>query len=170
MVSSFTSVDRKEPESEGGQDVSVQDALRRASSQLMRREYSYAELSRWLGQRGYSAVITSAVVDQLTQADLLSNERFARALARTRRDAGYGPRRIAAELRERGVEKAIIAQTLVLFKDDWAEVAARVYDKQLRNAVGRGAREAQRRAVAVLIARGFERAHWRALTRPDDEA
>lgn len=167
MVSSFTSVERKA--SEEDQNATIQDALRRASSQLMRREYSYAELARWLGHRGYNTAVITVVLDQLVETNLLSDERYALALARTRCAAGYGPRRIAAELREQGVAKAIIADTLVIFRDDWAEVAARVYDKQLRISVGRGVCDAQRRAIAVLVARGFERAHWRALTRADDE-
>lgn len=157
------------PGVKGGQAISVQDALRRASAQLMRREYSYAELSQWLRQRGYSAAIATTVVDQLAQADLLSDERFAQALVRTRRDAGYGPRRIAAELRERGVAKGIIVETLAGFREDWAEAAARVFHKQLRLHAGKAARDAERRALAVLVARGFERVHWRALTRADDE-
>lgn len=167
MVSSFTSVERKA--SEEDQNATIQVALRRASSQLMRREYSCVELSRWLGQRGYNTAVITVVLDQLARTNLLSDERYALALTRTRCAAGYGPRRIAAELRERGVAKAIIAETLVLFRDDWAEVATRVYDKQLRNSVGRGACDAQRRAIAVLVARGFERVHWSALSRADDE-
>lgn len=155
-----------------GDDVTEvrRDAQRRACAQLARREYSHAELQRWLCQRGYELEIATKVADELVEAGLISDRRFAESFARVRRDAGYGPRRIEIDLREKGVSREIISDTLAMFEDEWRDVAARVYRKRL-SAFGQKAEQhtARKRAVAFLIARGFEHAHWQAAMNDEGE-
>lgn len=136
------------------------DAQRRACALLARREYSRAELQQWLCRRGYERDIAATVADEMVDAGLISDRRFAESFARVRRDAGYGPRRIEIDLREKGVSKDIIADTLALFEDEWCDVAARVYRKRLSGRAQEAEHMAKKRAVAFLIARGFDRTHW----------
>ena len=146
------------------------DAHRRACALLARREYSRVQLQQWLCQRGYEREIAVTVADEMAEAGLISDRRFAESFARVRRDAGYGPRRIEIDLREKGVSKDIIADTLALFEDEWREVAARVYRKRLSSFAQAAAPIAKKRAVAFLVARGFEHAHWQAAVGKDDDS
>ena len=76
--------------------------IRRAAMDwLARREYCRHELEQRLGRRfpGATAAI-GPVLDQLEHEGLLSDARFSEFLVRSRAGRGYGPQRIAAELRQ----------------------------------------------------------------------
>ena len=88
---------------------------------LARREHSRLELVRKLSARVSSNEALEAVLDRLVDDSLLSNERFCEAFIRARHAKGHGPRRIAMELRERGVEDAIIHRYLDSNSSIWLE-------------------------------------------------
>src|SRR5688572_248122 len=73
-------------------------AYRQALGLLVRREHSRAELGRKLRSRGVENDDADAALTTLARQDFQNDERFARAWARTRAGAGYGPVRIRAEL------------------------------------------------------------------------
>ncbi len=58
--------------------------------------------------------IAECVLAELSARDLLSDARFAQDYVRARIACGYGPERIYAELREWGIDNAIIQQCIDL--------------------------------------------------------
>ena len=59
------------------------------------------------------------VLDQLTQDNLLSNQRFAESFVRYRYQNGYGKQRIRIELKQKGVSQALIEHSLDQEECDW---------------------------------------------------
>src|SRR5512139_3539827 len=70
---------------------------------LARREYGRQEMVNKLLGKGFEPSLVDSVVEQLVAERLLSDERFVETFVRSRSNRGYGPRRIEAELRERGI-------------------------------------------------------------------
>jgi regulatory protein len=97
---------------------------------LARREHSSAELRAKLQQRGYPAAAIGPVVDALQAQGLLSDERYAEALIATRVERGYGPMRIAAELRQSELPQTVIEQALAATQVDWARQVEQVRRKR----------------------------------------
>lgn len=101
---------------------------------LARREHSGRELSAKLDSRGFSPEVVEAVLARLVAERLQSDERFAEVYLRQRSEKGYGPQRIAAELRERGIDDQLISSQLRQAEAegeiDWFERADAVYAKK----------------------------------------
>ncbi|MCS5712244.1 RecX family transcriptional regulator [Candidatus Berkiella aquae] len=72
---------------------------------LSRREHSRYELQRKLQQRGFQSKDIRPVLDELEKENLLSEERFVSSYIRSRRSRGFGPLKICAELKERGIDR-----------------------------------------------------------------
>jgi regulatory protein len=104
-------------------DFSPADIRVRALALLARREHSRLELARKLRQRGMAGADLEQVLDELAAERLLSDERFAEQYARSRSERGYGPLRIRAELRERGIDDGGIALALEALDADWQQQA-----------------------------------------------
>lgn len=101
---------------------------------LARREHSVRELSGKLHSRGFERGIVEAVLARLVAEGLQSDERFAEAYLRQRSEKGYGPQRIAAEMRERGIDERLVSAQLRRAEADgeidWFERAETVYVKK----------------------------------------
>lgn len=97
---------------------------------LARREHSELELRNKLFRRGIDENVISTVLAELCGNDLLSDERFAETYVRVRKDRGYGPLKIHAELRQRGVAEALIRAALNASDEFWLEHARRVLEKR----------------------------------------
>ena len=136
-------------------DEAYQDALRI----LSRRDYFRVELESRLCQKGYSTEEIEHALERCARLNLVDDARLAARFVEFRStDRGWGPRRLAAEMRRRGVA------------DDVAEAASRLDPNQLRAALDTAIRRAELRAprgwwrlserrarmVSSLIARGFE--------------
>jgi len=93
----------------------------RAIKLLASREHSRLQLQRKLGERGFDADEVEVVLSQLAAEGLQSDERFAEAFVRSRIDRGHGPIRIAAELREHGVDEALISEYLDFADPLWQQ-------------------------------------------------
>ena len=117
---------------------------------LGRREHSIAELESKLRQRGVEPETLEDVMAFLLDHDLVSDERYAEAWVRLRVQKGFGPARIRAELRRKGVSDALIAQSLEGYADDW-------YDKALRWAERKHRGELDEKARARLYRGGMNR-------------
>ena len=79
---------------------------RRAMDLLARREHSRLELERKLAAKSFDPAVVADVLDELENDGLLSGERFAQSFVEARYAKGQGPRRIRAELAERGIDAA----------------------------------------------------------------
>ncbi len=89
---------------------------------LTNREHSRAELYRKLQNRFADSILIGSTLDGLEEQGYLSDERFAEEYVYGRRRKGYGPLRITAELRERGISKEIISRYIGDQDDGWYQL------------------------------------------------
>lgn len=82
----------------------VAAAYEQALKLLVRREHSRRELAHKLGDRGHGQAAVQTALDRLEAENALSDARFAEEYARSRFARGFGPVRVAAELREHGID------------------------------------------------------------------
>jgi len=129
-------------------------AEQRALDLLARREHARAELEGKLRRAGIGAEECNVVLERLEDEGLLSDARFAENFVRSRRERGYGPLKIAAELRQRGVSESIVNSELSNLDDKWIEVARTLYRKRWAASDIPDYREKARRA-RFLSGRGF---------------
>lgn len=101
---------------------------------LSRREHTQTELRNKLARHDYAAELVDDVIAQLALERLQSDERFAEAYVYQRVNKGYGPLRIKAELKQRGVDADCIAQQMDDLSMDWYQQAAQVLAKRFRTA------------------------------------
>jgi regulatory protein len=142
---------RSRPEGE----INDRAALRATALRLLsRREHSAQELQRKLLARGYSPDDIDALLQALQSERLLSDGRFAEEFARQRVERGYGPLRIVAELRERGIAEADVKEALAPFAGDWSQRAEAQRIKKFGPARPGEYRERMRQA-RFLGQRGF---------------
>jgi regulatory protein len=124
----------------------------RAIAHLAQREHSRAELGRKLARHADHPDEVAPLLDELVRRKLLSDERYAevRANALARK---FGARRIAWELRSKGVGNAAIAQAT---RDARATELTRARDAWAKR-FGRPPRGAAERAkqIRFLQGRGF---------------
>jgi len=91
---------------------------------LARREHSDRELERKLLGRGFSGQEVRSVIQELARQGSLSNARFAEQYVYSRIDRGFGPLRIQAELRERGVDDGVSGPLMDTSAEIWDERAS----------------------------------------------
>ena len=83
-----------------------------AVAALNRRAYSLSDLRERLQARGFDESEIEEALGRLIELGELDDESYARLFAADKRDlAGWGPERIAAALRERGVAAELIDRT-----------------------------------------------------------
>lgn len=121
------------------------------------RARTRAELEAQLTKRGYPDDVSARVLDRLVEVGLLDDAAFAEQWVHTRRaNAGKGKRALASELRTKGVDPELIAETLdSVDAGEWrvrAEelVAARLRREKLDDEV-----KVTRRLVGMLARRGY---------------
>jgi regulatory protein len=128
-------------------------AKERALALLGYRERSAREVIRKLQDNGYPQHVAQAVVERFCEVDIIDDARFAAAWSRSRLSAGYGERRIARELAERGVDPDTASAALAEAIGD-TDPLSRARDS-LGNRRARDQRERQK-LVRKLVARGFD--------------
>jgi regulatory protein len=123
----------------------------RALNLLARREHSRAELARKLSPHGEADEV-EALLDTLERENLLSNERYAESLANSR-SGRHGSLRLKADLRDKGVPDAVIADVMLSARDQDMAAARAVWLKKF----GTLPRDAVERAkqIRFLAGRGF---------------
>lgn len=128
--------------------------LQRALGLLTRREHSRQELARKLASRGVEAVDAAAAIDRLAAAGWQDDARFAASVVRSRAAAGYGPAFVRAELRAHGLGHEVVAGAMEGFEGDWLEVA-RALARRRHPGAGQGGAADARKAMELLLRRGF---------------
>ena len=113
---------------------------------LARREHARAELAAKLRARGGAPDTLSSVLDDLEHDGWLSDARFAEVFVRSRRERGYGPVRILAELERRGVDASLGRQLLADEPADWLEQARQARRRRFGDAPPADRREWLRQA------------------------
>lgn len=97
---------------------------------LSRREYTASMLKKKLLQRGFVINAVQAVLQQLIQEGLLSEVRFCETFIARRIRQGYGPVRIIAELRQHGVDEAVISAQLQQNESAWSDCIEKMLQKK----------------------------------------
>jgi regulatory protein len=141
------------------------DLRERALRLLARREHSRFELARKLAQAGFAHHDIEAMLDEFEDKNWLSDRRFAESYVADHR-ARSGSVKLAYELRQRGVDGAIIESVLSGHGDSELERAREVWRKKF-SAPASSASEIARQ-MRFLQNRGFTAEVIRkALTNPD---
>jgi len=134
---------------------------------LTAREHSREELRRKLVARGADREVLEPLLDRLEGQGYLSDERFVRGYVEGRRRRGFGPVRIRAELRERGVSEALLVGLLDEADDRWEAVLSEAHRRKFGPEGPKDLRELARRA-RFLEYRGFSPERIHRFLRPDD--
>jgi regulatory protein len=134
-------------------------AYQTALDLLSRRDHFRRELVEKLRTRNFPADEIDDALARCQELDLLNDERFAERFVEVRAaERGWGPHRLSAELRQRG----LTADDADRLYEMWEELAANAMSTALRKLEVRSPagwwRDGQRRArmVSSLITRGFE--------------
>ncbi|VAW71453.1 hypothetical protein MNBD_GAMMA10-1352 [hydrothermal vent metagenome] len=125
-----------------------------AVAALARREHSILQIQRKLTQKGFEEAEINAAINHLTENNLLSEERFTESYINMRKRRGYGPIRIAQELRERGISDTLFCGFLDKNNPQWREVMRQQYVKKYADSEAHEYAEKVRRAK-YLQSRGF---------------
>lgn len=134
-----------------------EEALKRALKFLGYRARSEEEVRIKLTQLGFPENSVKATLERLRSLNLLNDEDFARGWALGRAEGrGYGPLRIQRELRQKGISKSLIGQTLQeSFSERELKRRARaLLDKRFRDK-DFNHRKVLYRAIAFLRRRGY---------------
>ena len=132
------------------------DIRRLAMDLLARREHSRLELARKLHKRFHQYETIEIVLDLLAQDQLLSDKRFTEAYINYRRRAGFGPVKIASELRERGINDALADKFLYQNSEDWRVTAATAMQKKFGANTAIDSKQ-RLRQYRFMLHRGFRR-------------
>ncbi|MFT3931402.1 MAG: regulatory protein RecX [Spongiibacteraceae bacterium] len=101
-------------------DISATDIRRAAMDLLARREHSKRELQQKLALRFSNRDLIEQEIQRLCDEHLQSDARFAEAYLHARAQRLYGPQRIKAELKERGISPDVIATAFRQSNIDWS--------------------------------------------------
>ncbi len=124
-----------------------------AMNYLARREHSRLELEQKLAARDFDETEIREALDRLIVDGLQSDARFAESFVNARIQRGKGPVKIQSELKQRGVDDALISQYLN-GQTDWYVQACKVRCKRFGEALPSEYPQRMRQA-RFLQQRGF---------------
>ena len=111
---------------------------KRALYYLGKRDYSRVELGRKILTYSESLEISKVdlelILDELEEKDWLSDDRFSEQFVSSKKRK-FGARKIAHELKLRGVSESIISRVLRDIKDDEFLLAKKIWEKKF-NQIG----------------------------------
>jgi regulatory protein len=134
---------------------------------LARREHSSLEVYHKLLTKGFSEEDASEAVSLLVGQDVVSDTRFAEVYTRVRVDRGFGPVKIRAELREKGVDRDLADNAIKTYDEEWLNLAENARIKRFGEGIPKEAKD-QAKQMRFLQARGFMHDHIRAALRTND--
>lgn len=153
---------------EDGEQKGLKRARNTAYRYLTIRPRSRHEVEQKLKDREFPPAIVTSVIDHLMNLGYLDDHAFAAQWAASRvRSRGFGRRRIEQELRNKGIDRELITETMGGLFEDTAEleVARGEAAKKLRT-LGRFEPEVRKRRLAGYLERkGFSSAIIRTLLR-----
>lgn len=126
---------------------------------LARREHSRRELRDKLRRRFSDEALIEEHIERLAEEGLQSDERFAESFLRQRVGKGQGPLRISQELKQRGIEDALISLAFGAGQVDWPGCAADVLQRKFGPGAPADLKDKARR-VRFLQYRGFSYEHF----------
>lgn len=143
-------------------------ARSRALRLLESRDRSRREVETRLRQQGFGSEVITDTSAWLEHLGYLNDERFAQHYAAEKVRAGWGPRRIAAELGQKGIDRSTVKQVLENGENK-AEASLEGYEtlmalvrRRFGGQFASDADTAERRLVGYLARRGYD---WETITR-----
>lgn len=140
----------------------AEDARRQAMDialyQLGIRSRSEKELRQALARKKFEAPVIAHVMSRLAELGYLNDERFARDWTNYRLRQGKGPEIVRMELRQKGIDQALISQSLSsaeVGRDEQAEIVYRAARRKYEQVKKLPPRDAARRLTSFLARRGF---------------
>lgn len=132
-------------------------ALDRAVGYLASRAHSRKEIEDKLYRAGYRPCTVEMVIYKLEKEKLLNDADFARQWVESRTNRKMGQRRIAMELRRKGVSASETEDALAeLSSDDQLEAAVSLAEKAMsRSKAGEDPRKTANRIAGMLVRRGY---------------
>ncbi len=139
-------------------DDQVQKAKNAAYHYLSFRARSVVEVSDKLREKDFCPEIVAAVVSDLQRQKLLDDREFARRWVEARLDRAYGSRKLAQDLRRKGVAIEVVEEVLGEYAEmlDSGERAVDLLAKQAWRYRGLEAEKAKRRMLGFLARRGYD--------------
>ena len=144
-------------------------ALDRAVGLLALRAHARGEIEAKLRQAHFRPAVIEMVLYKLEREGLLDDADFSREWAEARARRRLGPRRIAQELRMKGVAQEEIDAALQGFdEEEQLEAAVALARKGFaRGKAGEDPRKAQQRVAAMLARKGYD---WEVVRRAVEAA
>lgn len=99
---------------------------------LAQREHSSFKLEQKLLKSGFPITEIVQALEELRQAGVVSDQRFAECYIRYRQTLGFGPLRIRQELQGQGLSKEMIEEQLDIADNVWLTEANRVWQKRFK--------------------------------------
>jgi regulatory protein len=124
----------------------------RAVRLLAQREHSRAELVRKLQADAQTPEALEAMLDDLTQRGLLSDHRSAEQIVHAR-EKRFGARRVAQDLKQKGIPEAVAKPLLQNLKENEFATAQSVWSKRFAEPPASAKARAQQ--TRFLMGRGF---------------
>jgi regulatory protein len=124
---------------------------------LTRRDHSRKEIRDKLTVKGFDPKQVSLVVDELAQTNWQDDTRYAESYTRMRSHKGFGPVRIAFELRQQGITSDVVEKIVNSTIENWPTLLAHVYSKKYPLTNQMDSVEQARRS-RFLLQRGFSSA------------
>lgn len=113
------------------QDADPAAAIERLALKLLAaREHSRWELERKIKARGYDADAIEPILSGLLEQGLIDEARLAQTYVAERVGKGFGPLRIRAELRDKGLSDEAIDPHLEGMQKDWPQLLAQTHDRR----------------------------------------
>lgn len=132
-------------------------ALERAVSFLAARARTERELVACLTRSGYTQQAIARVMQRLSQAGYINDAVFADQWTLARTSRAMGKRRIAQELRQKGVDaQSIDAALEQIDEEEMLTAATALAQKLLARTRGKDARDVNRKVIAALLRRGYD--------------
>ncbi len=126
---------------------------------LARRDHTRWELATKLGQRGFGEDEVAAALDRCDELGYLDDAAFSERFVASRAVRnGWGPLRLEAELRRRGVDREVAENAVVVDDAVYAEALATAVRKleQRRKRGWHRVPQQRSRMVSSLLGCGFE--------------
>lgn len=135
--------------------LTPQHAYLRAIALLCGRDYSSKKMAEKLAKLSFASEAIDATLIRLRHEGALSDTRFAASRTNGLMNRGKGPRAIQAKLKEAGLAKELITNTLDELEVDWTERARALLKRKFGDTPPSDHKDWAKRA-RFLIARGFD--------------
>ncbi len=143
------------------QEIQYQDDIRKAYhlavNYLARRMRSEKEIKEYLTQKEVEEPIIIEVLHKLASQKYINDEEYALSFVRTQMNTtDKGPELIITELKERGINEALIKQAMAEYSiEDQVEKAIKVSEKLIKKSTKDSMRIVKQKAEQLLLRKGY---------------